>query len=302
MADLSWLGGALGAAGSIAGGLFGGNRESPEDHFWDNYNMQKEFAQNGIRWRVEDAKNAGLHPLAALGSAGASYTPSTTIGDSGPQTDLSWLSETGQNIGRAINAKATERERARNEAYQQQANELQLENMKLQNESIKFDMVRQAALDAERAARWQQQVPKMQSFDTRADGAVISGQGDAKSSSLFSVKPPELWANHPGTPFAEAGSHPEVKWARTSDGGYSPVRSQAMEEALEDDLVGSLSWNVRNRLAPFVMGEAYNSPPPREFLPGNDFGWAYNVWKGSYYPYRRDSDSDYYRARFGYSR
>lgn len=37
--------------------------------------FQREFAQMGVRWRVADAKAAGLHPLAALGTSGASATP-----------------------------------------------------------------------------------------------------------------------------------------------------------------------------------------------------------------------------------
>lgn len=37
--------------------------------------LQREFAQNSIQWRVADAKKAGIHPLAALGAQGTSYTP-----------------------------------------------------------------------------------------------------------------------------------------------------------------------------------------------------------------------------------
>lgn len=43
------------------------------------YQRQKEFAQNQIRWRVDDAKAAGLHPLYALGQSSAAYSPSTFI-------------------------------------------------------------------------------------------------------------------------------------------------------------------------------------------------------------------------------
>lgn len=57
--------------GSAVADLFGGN----SDTSWDNQkgamffqaDLQREFAQHGIRWRVEDARAAGLHPLAALG-------------------------------------------------------------------------------------------------------------------------------------------------------------------------------------------------------------------------------------------
>lgn len=39
------------------------------------YERQKEFKQNDIQWKVADAKKAGLHPLAVLGSASSPYTP-----------------------------------------------------------------------------------------------------------------------------------------------------------------------------------------------------------------------------------
>lgn len=40
-----------------------------------NRQMQREFAQNSIQWKVNDAKAAGLHPLSAIGAQGTSYTP-----------------------------------------------------------------------------------------------------------------------------------------------------------------------------------------------------------------------------------
>lgn len=61
--------------------------------------LQREFAQNGIQWRVEDAKRAGIHPLAALGMMPASATP-MVIGDVTGES----FQRAGQNIGRAIDA------------------------------------------------------------------------------------------------------------------------------------------------------------------------------------------------------
>lgn len=65
----------------------------------DQREQQREFAQHGIRWRVEDAKAAGLHPLAAIGAAGASYSPVITgIGSS--------IGAAGQALGEGV-AQAT---------------------------------------------------------------------------------------------------------------------------------------------------------------------------------------------------
>lgn len=54
-------------------------------------NLQREFAQNSIQWRVNDAKKAGIHPVAALGSQGISYNPSYVGGDNfgGSQASVS---------------------------------------------------------------------------------------------------------------------------------------------------------------------------------------------------------------------
>lgn len=47
-----------------------------------NFAEQQKFAKSGITWRVQDAVNAGLHPLAAIGAAGASHSPVSAVFDS----------------------------------------------------------------------------------------------------------------------------------------------------------------------------------------------------------------------------
>ena len=41
-----------------------------------NYQAQKEFMQNGILWRKQDAERAGINPIYALGASGAQFSPS----------------------------------------------------------------------------------------------------------------------------------------------------------------------------------------------------------------------------------
>lgn len=86
------------ALGSLAGsalnaGLQAISNTSANQNQWDinyfNYNAQKEFAQNSIQWKTQDAKNAGIHPLYALGNNASSYTPSSYIpSDRAPQVDV----------------------------------------------------------------------------------------------------------------------------------------------------------------------------------------------------------------------
>lgn len=106
---------ALAMGGNLVGGLI--NKRSADKaqaanqaQNARNEQMQKEFAQQGIRWKVADAKAAGIHPLAALGAQTTSYQPASI----GEQPDYSMgnaVSNMGQDISRAVMAKATQPER-----------------------------------------------------------------------------------------------------------------------------------------------------------------------------------------------
>lgn len=87
----------LGAAGSLFGGEK--DRDAAAEQAAANTAMQREFATHGIRWRVEDAKAAGLHPLYALQGGGATFTPNPIITNFGEQ-----YSRMGQDLGRAATA------------------------------------------------------------------------------------------------------------------------------------------------------------------------------------------------------
>lgn len=91
--------------------LFNKHQAYSHADFWNNQNiaLQKEFAQNSIRWRVEDAMRAGVHPMAALGISPSSFSPvSSTVSAPSP---TNFMSELGQNVDRAIMQGKTEEER-----------------------------------------------------------------------------------------------------------------------------------------------------------------------------------------------
>lgn len=118
-------------AGSLIGGgsdLLGGflDRSASKDLASRNYRDQKEFAQYGVRWRVDDAKAAGIAPLAALGANLHQYSPVTT-GSSGLGGAVS---RAGQNIGRAVAAAMTPEERM----HQYEMNYYARENAQLTND------------------------------------------------------------------------------------------------------------------------------------------------------------------------
>lgn len=64
----------------------------------ENRKWQRQFAQHGIRWRVADAKAAGLHPLYAMGAPSVQFTPQQI----GGQDIGQGIREAGQHIGGAV--------------------------------------------------------------------------------------------------------------------------------------------------------------------------------------------------------
>lgn len=107
------------AIASVAGDVIGGfmaqkenlrANQQADEMFQKNYDMQREFAQNGIKWKVADGASVGLSPLASIGA--------TTFG-AGPILDVTqpdhsmsdMVSRMGQDISRAVMATQTKAER-----------------------------------------------------------------------------------------------------------------------------------------------------------------------------------------------
>lgn len=128
------LGAALGAGASLIGGAM--NRSAQNKANEQNYQAQKEFAKNGLRWKVDDAKKAGIHPLYAVGaptqSFSASYVGDTSMGNA--------LQSAGQDIGGAIRNTQPVNERV--ETFNEQMMTLQLERGTLENELLRSQIRR----------------------------------------------------------------------------------------------------------------------------------------------------------------
>lgn len=101
-----------------------------------NINQQREFAQNGVRWKVEDARAAGVHPLFALGANTHSFSPVSVGGGSSHDVGDA-ISSAGQNIGRAVQAGMTAGERQKSQA----ADLLTLERAGLENELLRTQIL-----------------------------------------------------------------------------------------------------------------------------------------------------------------
>lgn len=149
----SIIGAGISAASSLLGGAM--TASASKSAAREQVKLQREFAQNGIRWKVADAKAAGIHPLAALGAQTASYQP-VQVGD---MSLGSGLSEMGQNIGRAVDATLTRQERREQEQQRQELLQRQLDMQDMQffagmeKEKAHIDLMRaQTALELKRAS------------------------------------------------------------------------------------------------------------------------------------------------------
>lgn len=251
--------GALITAGAtLAGGLLG--RDSNREASAQNAAAQREFAQHGIRWKVEDAKRAGIHPLYALGAQTHSFSPTYTGDTAMPNA----IADMGQNIGRAVSATRTAPEKLE-ATIRLQAAKTDLEGRELDNQ-IKASQLRQMNSTGP-------SLPSTQGLG----GLTGHGQGDA----YVLEQPSKSTYAAPGHPSQQAGKVTDVGWAQTST-GLTPVPSIDVKERIEDQLVPELMWAGRNYLMPNL---GFGDKPPLHLLPKGYKDWKWNPLKQEYQPY-----------------
>lgn len=117
------IGGGINAASNLAGGLINRMFDDSDRQWQQNLDAQKEFAQNSIQWRVQDAQKAGLHPLYAIGGQVPGYTPSSSFS----------TNSMGESIAQAGNALG-------HTMGQIGLMNAQLENANLQNQKLKTEI------------------------------------------------------------------------------------------------------------------------------------------------------------------
>lgn len=139
------LGNLIAAGSSLIGGLFNRNAAADaaekanaiaERNAERNIELQKQFAQEGIRWKVADAKAAGIHPLYALGANTTSFSPVSVGSPSGGYDSSlgSAMASAGQDLSRAINSTRTAPERA--DAFSKTVQDMTVTKMGLENELL----------------------------------------------------------------------------------------------------------------------------------------------------------------------
>lgn len=268
------LGSVVSAVGSIAGGILGAN--SAQNVAGMNYEAQKEFAQNGIRWKVEDAKRAGIHPLYALGASTQGYSPSG--GYTGDYGISDAAAHFGQGYERAQQAKMTKEERDKQDVRDAIQDMAALEDLnqkrRLNDAQIRLansEIFRNFALSTN-ALRKTGLPPAMPG----GLGGVIAGQGNSYATGQTTPEISSVVTSEKGTPSVQAGSPPDVRFYRTLSGGRAPLPTEDAGDAMDAALGAGLQWSFRNNLVPWLANFFPINDPHR--LPGE----YYDLLAGEY--------------------
>lgn len=225
----------LGTAASVGGDYLamqaaekqaGKNRTHQDEVNAANYAMQKEFAQQGIRWKVEDAKAAGLHPLAAIGASGASASPSFQVPGNEGAPRSEFYSRMGQNVSRAISATSTLEEKL--------FKQLQIKSMDLDNKLKEKELANVGP-----------------NFPRAGGDEYLLGQGDVSrglglDDGRVIDTPFRRVVSDRFAPHKEAGAIQDSQIVRTR-GGYAVVPSRDVKERIEDSPM-EWQWLMRNFL------------------------------------------------------
>lgn len=236
------------------------------------FQFQQDMAKNSVQWRVADAKAAGIHPLAALGIMPSSFAPVSMGGDGG----ASHLADLGQNIGRAVGAYQSSRERAKQVAVEaaEAARRRKMEDLEFEQRYRANEI--DIAVGAAQLAR------------LNAPGSAPPlnvGPG------VVSVRPARTTSPAPGNLGREAGAIRDYGYTNTDEGGLAIVPSFDVHERIEDNMLQQFGWALRNQVAPVFGGLRAPSRSEHPLPPGFD-RWKWSSLRQQFLPF--DSRSDEY--------
>lgn len=246
--------------------------------------LQMEFAKHGLGWKIADARAAGISPLVALGAQTFSASPIQIAGASGPSPGSvsgggyspgsyspfggasagTGMAAMGQDLSRAIQSLRSDEERQ--SAYTKTVQDLSTQKMALENELL-----------ASQIAKINQPgtPPAMPSATGRRS---VAGQGNAPlSNSLVKDEALKRTAADPEKASQEAGAISDSGHSRTVK-GWAPVMSKDVQERLEEDMIGTFAWNLRNRIMPSIGVWNKEKDPPFKAPEGRE--WYYHpIWQ-----------------------
>ena len=242
-------GSALSGFGNILGSAlnFWGQRKarkSQEKLARQNMSKQEEFAKNSVKWRIQDAKRSGIHPLAAMGASSLNFNP---VHRPNQQHEMSKL---GQDISRASYSALS--------PYEKQMRMKSLENAGLKNELLR----------AELASK------KRKLLGQTAPGVPTAPSQDPR---LIRRVPQRVTRNYPGRRDIEPSPVNMISYMSDAEGNLTPVPSEDAKRRIEDQILPEMAWAMNAYTRPWLEKDK----PPKSMLPPgtNDWKWNGLKWK-----------------------
>lgn len=229
------------------------------------------LAENGISIRVNDAKNAGISPLVALGAPTFNPGPVQTLDVGGP-TQSNALAGTGESLGRmgqdisrAAMVAQSDKTRADTIATVEAA-----KNSGIVAQSEAERNMADAALARKRA----ELLGGVHGSGGVGQSSIYGGKVDVGPATIVPAK--EIGSDASGG--GEANATPGVKWVSVPGGGLRMQPSLGTSEGATGESLGySLNYRVP---------QAYdkNYAPPASMLPRGATGWHLDS-AGNWYPH-----------------
>lgn len=240
------FGSLLSAGASLLGGFLGkssadASRDAQMQMANNSIQMQKDFAQQGVRWKEADAtageEQYGINRLVAMGAPTASFAP-VSVGDTSNNSLGAGVAAAGQDIGRAAQAYAGANSR-----------ETLLKNRLLEAQiaNVNSDTVKNQAAASKIATNAPTTPPPLWQDYSDGKGGVIRLPSTKASSSM------QNWASLPAqlsVAGSEAGNaiqyeyhklaDPIVNWVKSH--GSVPVRGDAARSVSRDQWI-AYPWN-----------------------------------------------------------
>lgn len=261
----------IGAGASLLGGLLSSSNQQDINQQnianqqainAQNIAMQKEFAQNGIQWKVDDAKAAGLNPLAALGASTSSF--SNVVGSTSQASPAfgAGVAAAGQDISRALKDTMAAGDQHTVRMQQLQETHGELENQLLASQIAKNNSAGAGGPPTPAAGQQWLVAPGVGPVDP------ATAQTDP-----IKRKPQEVYpAVGPGGESMPA-VNPSTQWVKMG-GGLYPVMSDTMARGTSNDSLANLMYRVQNMVG---LGDTppFDAGKDRRWI--NAFGTQYSV-------------------------